>query len=232
MTYCRKDYIDFQACNCRDCRNIVDNVVTNNSLVVKTDNLIYYPDTTSTECNLSNKSIIYLGINTISFMHLTSLDVSYNNINFIPDIHTIKKLKCIDCNLRELPSMPILEELDCSDNLLTCIPNYTKLIKLTCSHNLIESFPNLSIKKLICNNNPITSVNISTLTYLEAYGCPILAICKIPGLTKRSSILENGNFTWIIDRTEKLDKTNVVIDWNTNCTLLVKSKLFNKLFKN
>ena len=180
--------------------------------------------------NLSNKSITALFNKTIIYQNIRELNISNNNIKQIPYIHTLEILNCSDCNIRELHDstiLPNITELYCNNNLLTIIPHYINLKKLECSSNLIKHIP--AFKKLtylICNDNPITDINIQSLTYLEAYGCPILVLYKIPSLHKRTSVIINGEMKILITKQEKLNTNNILINWNNNtCSKEIKNRL-------
>lgn len=214
------------------------------------------PETTNNVLALQHQNITSIFLATINYLRLEILDISGNSLKHLPDIFTLKILVCDDCELKDLPSyMPCLEKLSCKNNFLRSIPSYKKLTELDCSSNLITciegSYSNdadktninetnhdisttnnkcMQLKKLTCNNNPIMSINIPTLTYLEAYNCPIKILHRIPGLFKRSSTMDTNNFKWTVISCERLDRSGVIINWQ-NGTKKINTKLFDKVSK-
>ena len=189
---------------------------------------------------LDSQNVSSVWLNTLNYLYVKSLSIRNNPLTFLADVYTLRNLDCSNCKLKALPGyMPALTTLNCDNNIITRIPNYKNLVRLSCANNIITKLPILpSLKSLIINNNPIIEVNILTLTYLEAQGCPILFLYDIPGLVRRSSTLErNGSFKWITTRTEKINSKLILIDW-TKCKthpaftkILSKSKFWSKVFK-
>lgn len=181
----------------------------------------YKPLLQGTDLNLSNMQINSIWMNTISYMYLRTLLIKDNPLTYLPDIYTLCTLDCSNCNLKELPSyLPNLTDLKCSNNFIKSIPKYPTLLKLDASDNIItkidrKNFPKL--KSLVINNNPITKIYVPTLTYLEAYRCPLIILYNLPGLARRSSVMGTaGKFEWIAFRAEKITVDFVLIDWTTN----------------
>ena len=126
--------------------------------------------------------------------------------------------------------MPVLTTLNCSNNLITSVPNYKQLSRLECSGNIISKLPVLpSLKSLTINSNPIHEIKIPTLTYLEAYDCPIFVIFDIHGLVRRSSTLDKfGSFKWITTRTEKFNSKTILVDWANGILNPILYKILSK----
>jgi hypothetical protein len=230
----------FQYCNNADCIDCIQRKkclaiipisdVTHRPFLIYKNKICICPIITSNEYLVPNTDITYIVSRTISYMYLTTLDISHNNIGVLPIVPSLKKLKCANCNLTTLPnvsSSQFLEELDCSDNGIKVIPNYPSIITLHCSKNLISELPPLkNIKHLVCSDNPITDVSLPNLTYLEAYNCPILVSHKIPSLLKRSSYLNNTGLRWVITQNQKIEKNKLIINWNNNIGRLSRKSKF------
>ena len=178
-----------------------------------------YPENINGKVALSASNINLIFMRSIVTCYVTDLDISDNNITYLPDILTLKKLNCAKCKIKTLPRfLPNIREIDANDNLLTHIYTYQTLETLICSNNIIKELPHLpNLKYLQCNNNPITEINIPSLTSLEAYGCPIMVIHNIPSLIKKSSILlANGLVRYIQYNKSKLSNNYVLINWLNN----------------
>ncbi len=168
--------------------------------------------------NLPGMQIRSIIPRTISFIRIQELNIANNHIQFLPDIHTLIKLNCSNCAMDELPKiLPQIEEIDCSGNAIVELPEsryYPKLKKLVCSRNQIFFIPTYeSLESLICNNNLIKSINIKTLTYLEAYKNPITTIHDLPSTRHRSPILINGRIEYKQRNSEHLDTEHVRVSW-------------------
>ncbi len=212
-------------CNCVDCyrKKIVKNQVLPYNkdlleaplLVVKNKQRLI-PIINNNKLIIPNENVIYIFPRTLIYLNLTELDISGNSIKYMPDIQSLKILKCNNCNIKTLPILPNLEILECSNNFISEIPKLMKLTHINCSYNMIARIPDLpEIKHLICSNNPITNISHTTLLSLEAYNCPILTIHKIPTLLKRSSLVIDNRFLWIRKNIQKIERRYVILDWNT-----------------
>lgn len=185
-------------------------------LKVVQNGTIIVPEITSDSLVLDSRNISSVWLNTLNYLHVKSLSIKNNPLIFMVDVYSLHTLNCSNCKLTALPTyMPVLTNLNCSNNLLTSLPNYQQLTTLDCSDNIITKLPSFpKLKSLTINNNPIHEINIPTLTYLEAYGCPIFIIFDIPGLIRRSSLLDRfGSFKWVTSRTEKINSKTILLNW-------------------
>lgn len=213
--------------------------ISEHPITIIINHKMFAPEIINESAVLDSQQIQGILLNTLNYLHIKSLSIKKNPLMFLPDIYTLATLDCSNCMLKELPTyMPVLTTLNCSNNLIKSIPNYSQLSRLDCSNNIISKLPELpSLKSLIINNNPITQIYTPTLTYLEAYNCPILILFDIPGLVRRSSIMDKtGSFKWILTRTEKINHKNILIDWVNNTIdpkilQMLKSRFWQKVFK-
>lgn len=179
---------------------------------------------------LPNSHIDAIFLKTLIYVNIRELDVSNNPLTWLPEMQSLEKLNCSGCKLTALPSpLPKLKELKCADNYLSTVPYYKNLVKLECSNNLIQDlsqYNNSKLESLIATNNPLTSINIPSLTYLEAYDCPLLVIHNLPSLHKKSSVIINNEMKFMMFRKEKISKERRLIDWYDNtCDIAVYNKL-------
>lgn len=212
----------FEQCGCFLCKTRYDlslpenNDTTKHPLAILQAGVISTPEISCESLVLDSQHISSIMLVTLNYLHIKSLSVRNNPLTFLPDIYTLHTLDCSNCGLTSLPSyMPVLTTLNCSANLIKEIPSYQRLTRLECSNNLITALPKLpKLASLTCNNNPLPQIHIPTLTYLEAYDCPILVLYDIPGLVRRSSTLDfTGSFQWITTRTEKINSKRILINW-------------------
>ena len=110
------------------------------------------------------------------YSQITALDLSFKNINELPDLSKYTNLKILDCNnntitlLNNLPQK--LEILNCSNNKITELNNLPQsLKKLSCVNNIITNLDNLpkSLKKLYCSNNRLKYYFEHTLENIRKY---------------------------------------------------------------
>lgn len=216
----------FSFCDCYRCRNVPQTTLPENKdaeehpITVVSNKLLSKPYVVDgISLNLTNSGTSSVWLNTLNYLHLRNLTINKNPLTFLSDIYTLHTLDCSDCKLKELPSyMPLLADLNCSNNIISVLPEYPSLARLNASNNIIPRLPVLpKLKSLTINNNPLTDIDIPTITYLEAYGCPLLVVYDIPGLTRRSSAIDtkSGAFKWITTRAERISKEHILIDWNT-----------------
>jgi len=195
--------------------------------IILTNGQILEPEQNHNTLILSSLHINVLFCKTLIYQSIKVLDISNNPIMWLPNIYTLEKLNCNNCNIQELPNFTNLTELKCSNNNIKQLPNYKKLKHLECSNNYIQEL--ISYDKLTylqCNNNPITKIDIQSLTYLEATNCPLLIICKIPSLHKRSSVIIHGSIKTLLSKKEYIDTKYTLINWNTNTCADCIYKLF------
>ena len=201
-------------------------------LDIPTKDKCHLVDTKKDILDLQRKNITLLLLRTIVNLHTRSLNISYNKLSFLPSIHTLRILHCDNCELRYLPtSMPNMTDLSCANNLLTYLPKYKQLIKCNCSNNFISkidisAYSNLRV--LNCSSNLITDLPNTKYT-ITATNCPILTIYNNPAAYKRSGVIKNGKFVWVVDN---LSSKYVLINWQTAKTSLTPSyKFTKKVFK-
>lgn len=214
---------------------------TDHPLTIVQNKNITLPEITSNHLSIDDQSVEMIFTNTLIYLHLQILSVKNNPLTFLADIYTLTTLDCSNCKLRSLPTyMPVLTNLNCANNLINHIPNYKNLIQLDCSNNIIGNVDHLTkLKHLKINNNPTTQVNIQSLTYLEAYDCPILILYDLPGLVRRSSTLDmDKSFKWITTKMEKVNKDHILVNWSAHTVndkltdiLRKKSAFWYKLIK-
>jgi Leucine-rich repeat (LRR) protein len=96
---------------------------------------------------------------------ILTLDISYMDIKYFPDLTRFKNLQelyCYDNELTSLPTLPQnLEKIYCENNQLTSLPTLPENLKeLNCSMNYLTSIPSLpqNLKELYCHNNRLTSL--------------------------------------------------------------------------
>jgi len=215
------------------CNNELD--FCNNQLYVIKNGSIECPAITNNALYVPSQQINYVLFRTISFLNIQILDISDNKITWLPDLFSLRILKCENCKLTALPTyMPNLEELNCNNNYIKLMPDYPRLSKLNCSNNLIEQLPSmLKLRTLQISDNPIYDINIQSLTSLIAYNCPILVIRKNPLLIKRSSKIDGSVFKWVSTTNAKVDYDKIIIDWNISKLYMHnvnKPRILNKLY--
>lgn len=184
------------------------------------------------EINVSDKKVTSIWPFSL-LLSIRKLNISRNPICYVPYIYSLSTLICTDCNISILFPLPNLTYLDCSNNKISSLPYFPLIETLIATKNRLETLPIYSrLKKLIISTNPIMSVYQPNLTYLEAYDCPILIVHYIPSLYKRSSyISSSGSVQQITLKSEKINRSYIVIDWKERTTSLTYTKLFSFLFK-
>ena len=93
---------------------------------------------------------------------ITTLDVAYKNINYLPDITRFKNLQILICHsniLTTLPTLPeSLRELYCQFNALTSLPTLPQNLKrLVCHTNQLAALPE-TLEKLSCDFEELNSL--------------------------------------------------------------------------
>jgi hypothetical protein len=226
-------------CYCAECtykNNIYKQTIPYNKELIKfpivtvKDGSIYYPNVEHNRLIIPNYRITIILLRTLNYMFLTELDISGNDIKIIPDIFSLKILKCNNCRIKNLPkTLYQLEELECKNNFICKIPYYKYLTKLDCSNNMIDDVSHLSkLTYLTCCNNPIMSIHNKSLTFLKAKNCPILIMHKIPSLIRRSSSLINNKFIWIKENKQDIELSYILVDWNTGKHNIKLNKLSDR----
>lgn len=181
-----------------------------------------------TYLNLANSNISSIWITSLCYLKIEELNISNNNIKFIPDIFSLKKLICDNCDLRQLPKyMPRLEYLSCKNNKITLIPYYNNLKYLDVTNNLISSIVYNKLEELICSDNPI--IEIPPVKKIKAYNCPILSIGNDVNMEKYGVII-NNRFKWM--ERYNIEIKYSILNWKDKYTRIKIERKFNKkLFK-
>jgi hypothetical protein len=194
-----------------------NNYLISYPLLLRQNKNLICPFINTNKLLINNMGITNISLQTLNYVFLKELDISDNNIRYMPEIISLKILKCNNCNIDKLPDFqPALEILECCNNNITKIPFYKELTSINCSTNLIKNIPFLpKLTHLTCCNNPITSISNSKLVYLKARNCPLIIVHKIPSLIKKSSIMVNNKFKWLYEDKQDIDRKYVVLDWNT-----------------
>ena len=83
--------------------------------------------------------------------NITSINVSNQDLIYLPDLSRFKNLEVLHCYGNKLTSLPSLnenlKELYCSYNQLTSLPSLNENLKiLNCSNNQLTSLPSLNDK--------------------------------------------------------------------------------------
>ncbi len=200
-------------------------------LDIPTKDKTHLVDTKKDVLDLRKKNITCILPRTVALLHTKTLNISYNKLSFFPSIHSLRILNCSNCRLRSLPAMSNLVELNCANNLLTSLPIYKKLVALNCSYNFIKRLrvtEYLKLKTVNCSSNLITDLPMTKLP-VNAAQCPILTIYHTPTAYRRSGVIKNGKFTWVVDTQQT---KYALINWQTATTkLLPTTKFAKRLFK-
>jgi len=118
-----------------------------------------------------------------------NINVSYKNLNYLPDLSRFKKLKVLYCSGNKLSSLPILPEnlieLYCSCNKLTSLPVLPeKLMVIHCNYNQLTSLPVLpeKLKESYCSCNKLTSLPVlnENLELLYCYNNNLTSLPVLP----------------------------------------------------
>ena len=96
---------------------------------------------------------------------IKSIDVSEQNLNYLPSLSRFKNLEILYCSRNNLTSLPPLPEnlkrLYCNTNKLTSLPHLPKKLEiLYCNTNQLTSLRSLNEKLeiLYYDNNPISEI--------------------------------------------------------------------------
>jgi Leucine-rich repeat (LRR) protein len=126
---------------------------------------------------------------------ISTLDISYKNIKYLPDLtrfQNLKKLKCNNNKLTSLPTLPQnLKRLYCFNNEFTLLPTLPQNLEtLHCYNNQLTSLPTLpqNLKLFNCYNNQLTS--LPTLPQnLEFLNCSSNKLTSLPTLPQNLETL-------------------------------------------
>lgn len=126
---------------------------------------------------------------TANIKNITSLDISYKNINTLIGIEDFVNIKSLKCEYNKLKSIDVnlntnLEVLICNGNELSSldVSKNTKLIDLMCSQNKITSLDfsnNPELNSVNAISNQLISIDVSknnNLTYLEVSNNKLISL--------------------------------------------------------
>uniref|UniRef100_A0A6C0H7H3 Leucine-rich repeat protein n=1 Tax=viral metagenome TaxID=1070528 RepID=A0A6C0H7H3_9ZZZZ len=120
-----------------------------------------------------------------------TIDVSYKDLKYLPDLSRFKNLTILCCNNNQLISLPVLNEnlthFDCSYNKITSLPVLNKnLIKLYCANNELVSLPvlNENLMELYCDENKLRSLPVLN-KQLELLYCANNELTSLPVLNEK-----------------------------------------------
>ena len=95
------------------------------------------------------------------------IDVSYTNIDYLPDLSRFKNLQELNCSNNKLTDLPSLndnlQKLNCSNNELTYLPNLNdNLTELNCPYNKLTCLTSLNknLQKIYSANNVLFNINM------------------------------------------------------------------------
>lgn len=140
---------------------------------------------------------------------LDFLDLSYQNLNTLPDISRFKKLERLFINGNNLTKLPNyladlthLWEIRCEKNKITHIERLPKNIQyLNCSDNRLRRIPEpipLTLHTLICQNNPLYELPSSAMDWYLGISCHNTRECLYPFQEQ-----ELRNNLWVIEKINK-----------------------------
>ena len=119
----------------------------------------------------------------VDYASITSLDLSNQQLDVLPDLSMYINLIKLNCNCNNLTALdnlpPNLKSLCCCYNQITLLDNLpSSLLELYCYDNKLISLDNLppNLLELYCYNNQITLLDNlpSSLLKLSCYGNPII----------------------------------------------------------
>lgn len=165
------------------------------------------------------------------FPQLQVLDLSYNNLQNLPDFSKITpSLKIFDASCNEIVNFPkfprSIIEIDLHTNKIDNLPaeiiDYSKLVTLNLSDNRLQQIPKIPLLlfTLLLNNNKITLFEGSVgpnLKYFTIFKnrlkeIPFFEKSKIRDLCLFSNCITNINPSCIRETVTKLDLTNNFIE--------------------
>jgi len=175
------------------------------------------------------------------------IDVSFRNLDYLPNLSRFKKLEILFCNGNKLTSLPILPEkletLYCNSNNLTSLPVLPEnLKKLYCSDNKLTSLPILpeKLEILNCHNNRLSSLPILP-DNLNELQCSNNELTSLPVLPKNLTELccRNNNLTslpvlpqdliWFYDHGNPIH--NIIYKYGINLNMVKKKIIILNNFR-
>ena len=149
-----------------------------------------------------------------SYNGIRYLNVSGNNLKWLPEFPLIEVLICRDNKLTELPVLlDNLLDLDCSKNPLTTLPTMRNIRCINISHTLIaeiENYPKL--KELIAVETKLQEVRILSLEKLDCTNSPITVVFDLPH-AYLSSLIKKDKYYEKISISKQIINSNPIIDW-------------------
>ena len=152
-----------------------------------------------------------------------NINVSYKNLNYLPDLSRFKKLKVLYCSGNKLSSLPILPEnlieLYCSCNKLTSLPVLPeKLMVIHCNYNQLTSLPVLpeKLKESYCSCNKLTSLPVlnENLELLYCYNNNLTSLPVLPENLKELYYHSNPIYDIILYDSNFNTINNKIKIWN------------------
>lgn len=149
-----------------------------------------------------------------SYNGIRYLNVSGNNLKWIPEFPLIEVLICRDNKLTELPVLlDNLLDLDCSKNPLTTLPTMRNIRCINISHTLIAEIENYTkLKELIAVETKLQEVRILSLEKLDCTNSPITVVFDLPH-AYLSSLIKKDKYYEKISISKQIINSNPIIDW-------------------
>ena len=163
------------------------------------------------EVSLENRKIRVL---VPTFNCIRYLNVSKNNLVWLPEMPLIEVLICRSNRLAELPVLlDNLMTLDCSNNPLSKLGSMPRLVSADISNTLIQQLDDYKrLKQLTANSTFLTEVRIMSLESLEAYNTPIRIVFDLPNAKNGTFVKSGENYERVI-KYRQFFNSNVLIDW-------------------
>ena len=173
--------------------------------------------------NCSNNNLDSLNINQNN--QIKKLDCSTNNLNTL-NINNLSNLDVLDCSFNNITSINLLQNieldsLECSRNKISTLEVNTNLGYLYCGDNDLTSLDLSSmifngLHELRCENNPISSINLSGNYNLKHLTCH-------NNLLQEIDLNDNGNLQWLSIGNNSIQSDNnnnlTHLDLSNNCNI-------------
>ncbi len=199
-----------------------------NQKITNADGIQYF--TSLSVLQLTNNNISYIP-SLVDLKNLVELDLSENQLTTLPDISKLSKLKSLSVEQNDLIALPDLSTNNLIDNLiahnnnLTNLPNLDKLTKL--------SYINVSYNKLSA------LPNLDKLTSLTSLYCWVNELTSLPRLDSLKNLrnlhvfLNKLTVAPTLPKNNKIEsvfindnKISTLVDYSANSSL-VKVRLYN-----
>ena len=168
-----------------------------------------------------------------------NINVSYKNLDYLPDLSIFKNLQYLFCHNNNLTSLPVLpdnlKELNCYNNNLTSLPVLPENLKvLCCSDNSLTSLPVLpekleilycrennlmllpslpeNLRILHCERNKLTSLPVLSKNLIYLFCCHnnLTSFPILPENLKELSFLNNPIYEIIHNKFNPILHFNVI----------------------